>query len=161
SSAAAEIRSLAASNPSAAADAAWATADTLHAAAAAVGSRVLRQAADSYDRAARAPYGRIPRATPVGNSLRRTARLLAHPAVVPVDSTLARVALVPRLAALAEAVAELRSAQGHAAQAAAARGAAEQLIVANGHVARPPRESLRARPATAAQQARLDAPALR
>ena len=40
------------------ADAAWAAADTLHAAAAALGSRVLRQAADSYDRAARAPYGR-------------------------------------------------------------------------------------------------------
>ncbi len=58
SSAAAQIRSPAASSPAAAADAAWAAADILHAAAAAVGSRVLRQAADSYDRAARAPYGR-------------------------------------------------------------------------------------------------------
>jgi len=114
SSAAAQIRSLAASNPSAAA-------------AAAVGSRVLRQAADSYDRAARAPYGRIPRPTPVGNSLRRAARLLANVVVVTDDSTLALVTLVTRLAALAEAVAELRSAQGHAAQAAAARRAAEQL----------------------------------
>ena len=35
-------------DPAAAADAAWAAADTLHAAAAALGSRVLRQAADSY-----------------------------------------------------------------------------------------------------------------
>jgi hypothetical protein len=161
STAAAQIRSLAASNPWAAADAAWAASDTLHAAAAAVGSRVLRQAADSYDRAARAPYGRIPRPTPVGNSLRRAARLLGNAAVVTDDSTLALVTLVTRLAALAEAVAEMRSAQGHAAQAAAARGAAEQMFAAYGHVTPRPRESLRARPATAAQQARLDAPALR
>ena len=58
--AAEQIRNVAATDPAAAADAAWAAADTLHAAAAALGSRVLRQAADSYDRAARAPYGRIP-----------------------------------------------------------------------------------------------------
>jgi hypothetical protein len=57
SSAATQIRSLTATNPTAAADAAWAAADTLHVAAAALGSRVLRQAADSYDRAARAPMG--------------------------------------------------------------------------------------------------------
>ena len=62
----------------AAADAAWAAADTLHAAAAALGSRVLRQAADSYDRAARAPYGRVPPAVaPDGIGLRRSARLLS------------------------------------------------------------------------------------
>ena len=47
-------------DPAAAADAAWAAAGTLHVAAAALGSRILRQAADAYDRAARAPYGRIP-----------------------------------------------------------------------------------------------------
>jgi len=35
-------------------------AGTLHAAAAALGSRILRQAADAYDRATRAPYGRVP-----------------------------------------------------------------------------------------------------
>ena len=61
-----QIRHLAATNPAAAADAAWAAADTLHAAAAALRSRVLRQVADSYDRAARAPYGRIPSPTPAG-----------------------------------------------------------------------------------------------
>ena len=55
--AAEQIRNLTATDPGVA-DAAWAAADTLHAAAAALGSRVLRQAADSYDRAARAPYGR-------------------------------------------------------------------------------------------------------
>jgi hypothetical protein len=53
--AAAQIRMLAGTDPASAADAAWATADTLHAAAAALGSRVLRDAADAYDRAARAP----------------------------------------------------------------------------------------------------------
>ncbi|MGE5286600.1 MAG: relaxase/mobilization nuclease domain-containing protein [Micromonosporaceae bacterium] len=51
--AAAEIRTLAATDPAAAADAAWAAGDTLHAAAAALPSRALRQAADSFDRAAR------------------------------------------------------------------------------------------------------------
>ena len=58
--AAEQIRNVRATDPAVAADAAWAAADTLHAAAAALGSRALRQAADSYDRAARAPYGRIP-----------------------------------------------------------------------------------------------------
>jgi hypothetical protein len=43
--AAAQVRG----NPAAAADAAWATSDTLHVAAAALGSRILRQAADAYD----------------------------------------------------------------------------------------------------------------
>ena len=58
--AAAQIRLLAGTDPAAAADAAWAASDTLHVAAAALGSRILRQAADAYDRAARAPYARIP-----------------------------------------------------------------------------------------------------
>ena len=75
--AAAQIRDLAGTNPAAAADAAWATSDTLHVAAAVLGSRILRQAADAYDRAARAPYGRIPPPTPVGNQLRQAARLLS------------------------------------------------------------------------------------
>ena len=48
--AAAQIRHLAGTNPAAAADAAWAASDTLHVAAAMVGSRILRQAADAYDR---------------------------------------------------------------------------------------------------------------
>jgi hypothetical protein len=101
--ASAHIRSLAATSPASAADAAWATADTLHAAAAALGSRVLRQAADSYDRAARTAYGRMPRPTPTGNSLRQTARLLARAAAVSSGHTLAQVTLITQLAALAEA----------------------------------------------------------
>ena len=52
-----------------AADAAWATSDTLHVAAAVLGSRILRQAADAYDRAARSPYGRVPQPTLAGNQL--------------------------------------------------------------------------------------------
>jgi hypothetical protein len=56
------IRSCAFTDPAAAADAAWAAADALHIAADVLGSGALRQAADSYARAARHGYGRIPRA---------------------------------------------------------------------------------------------------
>ena len=74
--AAAQIRDLAGTDPAAADDAAWAASDTLHTAAAALGSRILRQAADAYDRAARAPLRTAsPRPPPAGNSLRRAARL--------------------------------------------------------------------------------------
>lgn len=118
---------LAATTPTEAADAAWAASDTLHVVAAVLGSRVLRRAADSYDRAARAQYGRLPTPTVTGNSLRRTARLLSRETVVSDDRALAMVTLVARLAALAEAVVELRLVQQHAAQAAAARRAAKQL----------------------------------
>ena len=65
------IRLCAATDPAAASDAAWAASDTLHTAAAALGSRVVRQAADSYAWAARIPYARIPRPTPAGNACAR------------------------------------------------------------------------------------------
>jgi hypothetical protein len=123
-----QIRHLAATDPAGAADAAWAAA-ALHAAASALGSRVLRQAADSYDRAAR---GRIPSPTPAGNSLRRTARLLSTAASVSGDPALAQITLVTRLAALVEDIADLSEAQRNAAQAAAARHAAERLHAARG-----------------------------
>jgi hypothetical protein len=61
--AAARIRDLAGTNPAAAGDAAWAASGTLHATAALLGSRLLRQAADAYDRAARPP-GATPRTRP-------------------------------------------------------------------------------------------------
>ena len=99
-------------------------------AAAALGSRILRQAADAYDRAARSPYGRIPPPTPAGNRLRQAARLLSAFAYLTHDRSLAPIVLITKLAALAEAVAELRDAQQHAAQAAAARAAAERLYAA-------------------------------
>ena len=134
----AQIRNLARTDPAAAADAAWATSDALHVAAAMLGSRILRQAADAYDRAARSPYGHIPPPSPVGNQLRQAARLLSAFAYVTQDRSMAPLVLIAKLAALAEAVAELRQSQQHAAQATAALRAAERLHAA-------------ARPAPAAQ----------
>jgi len=54
------IRHCAAIDPVRGADAAWAAADVLHVAAQVLGSPELREAAEAFDRAARAPYGRIP-----------------------------------------------------------------------------------------------------
>jgi hypothetical protein len=125
--AAEHIRRAVRGDPAQAADAAWAAADILHVAAKATGSADLRRAADSYDRAARARYGRIPPATSTGHQLRAAARLIAMTGQVTGDSTLIAVALAANLAALAVAVTELRHAQQHAARAAAARAAASQL----------------------------------
>jgi hypothetical protein len=124
------IRSCALTNPAAAADAAWAASDALHVAADILDSRTLRQAADSYARAARCGYGRIPRPTRAGNRLRATARLLALAATVGEQDQAAVMMLVAKLAELAMAVAELRTIQRHAAQASAARAAAERLHAA-------------------------------
>ena len=66
--AAAHIRRCAYSDPAAAADAAWAAADTLYVATRALRSPALRCAADAYDRAARAGYGRIPAAAMTGTA---------------------------------------------------------------------------------------------
>ena len=124
--AAAQIRA----DPASAADTAWATSDALHVAAAALGSRILRQAADAYDRAARSPHGHIPAPSPAGNRLRQAARIMSAFAYLTGDRTLTPIILITRLAALAEAVAELRESQQRAAQAAAARAAAERLYAA-------------------------------
>src|SRR4029077_20884471 len=93
-------------------------------------SRELRCAADTYDRAARAPHGRLPRRSRDGDQLRRTARLIALAGQVTEDSTLTAIAMVANLVALAAAVAELRQAQQHAAQSAAALAAARHLHAA-------------------------------
>jgi hypothetical protein len=92
-----------------------------------LGSRVIREAANAYDRAARTPYGRIPRRTSTGAGLRRAARLLSAAGYAGQDRSLVQAALVPRLAALTDAVAELRLAQRHIAQAGAARSATDHL----------------------------------
>jgi HPt (histidine-containing phosphotransfer) domain-containing protein len=156
--AAAQIRAAARTAPAAAADAAWAASDTLHVAAAALGSPALRQAADSFDRAARSAYGRIPVPSPAGTGLRQVARLIGAVAYVTRDPALIPVVLIARLAALAEAVAELREAQQRAAQAAAARTAARHL-----HAAARRAPAARPGPArhvgTAARLAALDFPA--
>ncbi len=154
--AARQIRHASAADPAAAADAAWAAADTLHVAASVLRSRTLRQAASAYDRAARTPFGRIPRPTPAGHSLRRAARLLSALSVTG-DPNLTQIALVARLAALIEDIAGLRAAQQHAAQAAAARRAAEHLHAARtAYTARVP--GYPARPRTPAELARLGFP---
>jgi len=162
SDATAQIRHLAWTDPAAAADAAWATSDALHVAAAMLGSRILRQAADAYDRAARSPYGRIPPPSPVGNRLRQAARLLSSFAYITNDRSMVPLVLIAKLAALAEAVAELRESQQHAAQAAAALRAAEYL-----HTAARPAPAARPRatsplpapqPGSAAQLATLSFP---
>jgi hypothetical protein len=155
--AAAQIRTLAATDPAAAADAAWAASDTMHVVAATLGSRILRQAADAYDRAARAPYGRIPPPTPAGNQLRQAARLLSVFTYLTGDRSLAPVVLITRLAALAEAVAGLRGAQQQAAQAAAARAAAEHLHAA-ARPARAPQPRAAPQASSAAQLAALSFP---
>ena len=146
--AAAQIRSMAWTDPAAAADAAWATSGTLHVAAAVLGSCILRQAADAYDRAARPPYGRIPPPSPAGNQLRQAARLLSAFACLTGDRSLTTIVLIARLAALAEAVAELRESQRHAAQAAAAHAAAGRL-----HAAIRPAPPAQPRPAQRASTA--------
>jgi hypothetical protein len=158
-------------NPAAAADAAYAASDALHTAAAALGSRTLRCAADDYDRAARQPYGRIPAPTPAGNQLRHAARLISAYAYLTGDRTLTPVVLLVRLAALTEAVAELRESQQRAAQAAAALRAARHLRTATRPAppTRPPGRPAtattppapkpgRPRPATAAGLAQLSFP---
>ena len=154
----AQIRNLAGTNPAAAADAAWATSDALHVAAAMLGSRILAQAADAYDRAARSPYGRIPPPSPVGNRLRQAARLISAFAYLTQDRSMAPILLITKLAALAEAVAELRQSQQHAAQAAAALRAAERLYAAT-RPAPPPPPRPAPRASTAAQLAGLSFPA--
>ena len=135
--AAAQIRALAGTDPAAAADAAWAASDTLHVAAAALGSRILRQAADAYDRAARAPYGRIPPPTPAGNQLRHAARLISAFAYLTGDPALAPVVLLIRLAALAEAVAD--AARGPAARRPGRRRPRRRRAPARRHPASPAR----------------------
>jgi hypothetical protein len=145
--AAAQIRHLTASDPAAAADAAGA----------ALRSRVIRQAADSFDRAARSPYGRIPRPTPTGNRLRQTARLLSATAFAGNDPARAQLMLIIRLAGLIEAVADLRQAQRHAAQAAAAHRAAEHLHTARATCTSPASDRPTRTP-TATELMRLDFP---
>jgi hypothetical protein len=92
--------------------------------------RILSQAADAYDRAARAPYGRVPAPTSAGDSLRRAARLLSAYGYLASDPSFRPIVLVTRLAALAEAIVALRQNQERAAQAAGALNAAERLHAA-------------------------------
>ncbi len=118
-------------DPSRAADAAWAAADVLYSAAQVISNGALRDAADAYDRAARAQFGRVPPRSSAGQRLRLAARTLAGFESPTAGASLALVALVDDLMALTAAVAELRLVQQHAAQAVAARATAEQLRAAS------------------------------
>jgi hypothetical protein len=134
--AAAQIRAWSLTSPEAAADAAWAAGDALRVTAAALGSRILRQAADGFDRAAREQYGRIPPPTPVGNQLRQAARLISVYGYLTHDKSFAPLTLIIQLAVLVEAIAQLRQAQQRAHQAQAALRAATGLRQAS-RTARP------------------------
>ena len=127
--AAEQIRRSAGSDPAAAADTAWAAAAAFHATARAIENPVLRHVADAYDRAARIAYGKVPQRTAEGDGLRAAARLLAMAGVPGDGGTRGAVHLTASLVRLAIAVGELRQAEQHAAQAAAARQAAERLYV--------------------------------
>ena len=135
--AAAQIRAGAGTDQAFGPDAAWATADTLHAAAAALGSRVLREAADAYDRAARERFGRLPLHTPAGDGLRRAARLLSAFGYLTSDPSFRPIVLITRLAGLVEAIAVLRETQDRAAQAAGALSAVGHLHTAEQEYAGP------------------------
>src|SRR6266702_3630231 len=116
------------------AHAAQAATDTLHAAAQVTNNRYLRCAADWYDRAARAPFGHMPYRTRDGDRLRAVARVLALTGSMHDDNLPLAASLIANLVDLAVAVAELRQAQRHAAQASAARTAAEHLYAARAQI---------------------------
>ncbi|MFG2245775.1 relaxase/mobilization nuclease domain-containing protein [Spirillospora sp. NPDC048823] len=140
-----QLRRHLAINPYAAQDACWAASDALQAAAKATGNLHLRRAADTYDRAARAPYGRIPRPSPAGNALRTAARLLTL-AGDQHRTTVSILMLVSRLITLVDTIAQLRRLQQRQAQADAARTAYRHLsrakAAAGHHLAPQPEEPI-------------------
>ncbi len=148
-----QVRAAAGSDPQAAGDAAWAASDFLSSAARVVEGRrggPLTAAAASYDRAARELWGRLPAPSQAGQGLRAASVLLASARFVGRAENTQLLALLAQLAALSDAVTRLRETQDRAAQAAAARGAAEQLRLTAGQ-----RTSPRAGvPGTTATQAR-------
>ncbi|MCP2337950.1 hypothetical protein [Actinomadura rupiterrae] len=125
--ASAEVRRHTVTNPYAARDACWATADVLRSAARVTGNCHLRQAAEAYDRAARPPFGRLPAPTPAGSRLRSIARVLAI--TDSGDSIALQLATTLALALLAlmEAITDLHRLQHRRAQADAAGAASAHL----------------------------------
>ncbi len=87
----------------------------------------VTRAAESLDRAAREPWGRVSASTPTSRALRRTAHSLSRLGRASVAEGQAAAELLDGLACLADAVAQLRQAQQRAAQADAARAAARHL----------------------------------
>ncbi len=127
------------SDPRSAADAAWAAADFLAAAARVVEGRhggPLTAASGEYERAARELWGRIPPPSTAGQGLRAAAVLLATARFVGRNENQQLLALLAQLAALTDAVTRLRENQHRAAQAAATRRTVEQLHITHTHRAR-------------------------
>ena len=117
-------------DPRAAGDAAWAASDFLAAAGRVVEGRrggPLTTAATDYDRAARELWGRVPPPSQAGQGLRAAAVAMTAARFFGRPEHRQLLALVAQLGALADAVTRLRENQHRAAQAAAARSAAEQL----------------------------------
>jgi hypothetical protein len=123
------IRRCTVHDPGSANDAAWATADALRIAARVLHNPALRRAAESYDRAARAPHARIPRCSTAGDGLRLAARALWAMRTSS-DSSAQVTDLILSLLQLVETIAELRTTQQHTAQATAAYQAADHLHTA-------------------------------
>jgi hypothetical protein len=95
----------------------------------------LTRAVGQLDRAAREPYGRVPRVQSRAEGLRSMARLIAAVRRLrPGDEALQAAELISRMAAFTDTVALLRRAQRRAHQAAAARIASAELraIAASG-----------------------------
>jgi len=125
-----QIQASASTDPHAAADAAWAASDFLAAAGRVVEGRrggPLTDAAGEYDRAARELWGRVPAPSSAGQGLRTAAVLLTAARFVGRNENQQLLALLAQLAALTDAVTRLRENQDRAAQATAARRAAEQV----------------------------------
>ena len=150
-----QIRRSARGDPAAAADTAWAAAATFHTTARAIRDPALRRAADIYGRAARAAHGKVPHRTTEGDRLRAAARLLSMISGEEDSAMPAALTLADSLVRLAKAVSELRQAQRHAVQAAAARETTEGLYAA---FSRARAGSATLKPASQARQARVDFP---
>ena len=140
-------------DPSGAADAAWAASDFLAAAGRVVEGRKggpLTDAAQTYDRAARELHGKIPAPTAAGTGLRRAGRLLLSAHVAQPSETKQLLALMAQLAALTDAVARLRETQERAGQARTARQASAELRAVRVHYTAPDAQPDAAVRATAA-----------
>jgi hypothetical protein len=128
--AASEVRVLAQVDPGAARHAAVATADLLNVTARLVEGRdggPITTAADTFDRAAREPWARVPPRSPDGQALRACARSLAQLGRVRHGDGIQLLPLLAAIVDLIDAVAALRAAQHRDAQADAARRAATAL----------------------------------
>jgi len=163
--AAEHIAASVASDPSGAADAAWAASDFLAATGRVVEGRrggPLTQAAQTYDQAARELHGTLPAPTAAGTGLRAAGRLLLSAHVALPSETKQLLALMAQLSALTDSVTRLREGQDRAGQARAARQAAEALRTITARYARfavPPAGFASPAPSRSTAAGRVAAPA--